>query len=470
MADWWVKTGSFNTPASGTTVVSTTAKGTNPKAIIFWSSDATSDDANNSHMSSCIGFATDTQEQSILANREKDSATENSFRSGSTSISLRILDPTDDSVSVAGTVAMNTNDVTITYSTFTANHRIMYMIFGGVDCDAFVGNAGADSSPVTGVGFQSTLVCWATHGTGAGATSEHSYQSFGFAHDNGSAIEQWGIFSYAGDNSATNSGSILLEADSLGQIDLDFTAWKADITVIGTDGFTWAGTNTDDFMYLCLNFDDSPTTGVHIDTFTKPTGAAPVTGALPDLGFTPQAYILGSANEVNQTDGVANDCEIFWGAYDGTDAQTQMNTAQNSDGNDAECRFVTGEVMALSTSLLDNNVQASATPQAITDSTPDIEWNPNTGNATIIGVVAFEVQANLAYDQDGFQFINDDGSESTATDLAAEDTNISRDRELNTRLRIQIDTTNADPPTEQTALQYKEVGDPADEWRDVPLT
>lgn len=76
----------------------------------------------------------------------------------------------------------------------------------------------------------------------------------------------------------------------------------------------------------------------------------------------------------------------------------------------------------------------------------------------------------VTYSQDGFQFINDDGTEITATDLAAEDTNITRDKALNTRLRIQIDTTLGAPPSVQNTLQYKEVGDSGSEWRDVPLT
>ena len=77
---------------------------------------------------------------------------------------------------------------------------------------------------------------------------------------------------------------------------------------------------------------------------------------------------------------------------------------------------------------------------------------------------------SLAFDQDGFQFINDNGSESGATSLAAEDANLIRGKALNTRLRIQIDTVGDDPPSATRTLQYKEVGDPAGEWRDVPLT
>ena len=52
MADVWYKTGQFQTPASGTTVINVTDKGTNPKAIHFWpssmSSQAVSVDASES--------------------------------------------------------------------------------------------------------------------------------------------------------------------------------------------------------------------------------------------------------------------------------------------------------------------------------------------------------------------------------------------------------------------------------------
>lgn len=72
-------------------------------------------------------------------------------------------------------------------------------------------------------------------------------------------------------------------------------------------------------------------------------------------------------------------------------------------------------------------------------------------------------------DQDGFRFYNDDGSESAATAIAAEDTNISRAKETNTRLRTQTDFTG-DPPTQQLGLEYRKVGDAATEWRLIPLT
>lgn len=98
-------------------------------------------------------------------------------------------------------------------------------------------------------------------------------------------------------------------------------------------------------------------------------------------------------------------------------------------------------------------------------------WGSGGGGDIQIAEVDADISSGVAVlDQDGFQFINDDGSESAATDIAAEDTNITRDADENTRLRIQVDTTGGDPDAATRTLQYKEVADSANEWRDVPLT
>lgn len=80
-----------------------------------------------------------------------------------------------------------------------------------------------------------------------------------------------------------------------------------------------------------------------------------------------------------------------------------------------------------------------------------------------------DVPAPATWDQDGFRFYNDDGSESAATAKAAEDTNISLGKEAAARLRVQMDATN-DPDAVTFELQYRKVGDPASEWRKVPLS
>lgn len=69
------------------------------------------------------------------------------------------------------------------------------------------------------------------------------------------------------------------------------------------------------------------------------------------------------------------------------------------------------------------------------------------------------------YEQTHFRFRNDDGSETTATWLAAEDTTISRNTGQAARLRIQVDTASADPASEGMKLQYRKSG--ATDWIDV---
>lgn len=73
--------------------------------------------------------------------------------------------------------------------------------------------------------------------------------------------------------------------------------------------------------------------------------------------------------------------------------------------------------------------------------------------------------AALTYEQEGFRWRNDDGSESGASWLAAQDTNITRGTLTNTRLRILVDTANQNPPSRRLRLQYRRVGDEG--WRDL---
>lgn len=60
-------------------------------------------------------------------------------------------------------------------------------------------------------------------------------------------------------------------------------------------------------------------------------------------------------------------------------------------------------------------------------------------------------------DQEGFRFRSDNGSETTATWLAAQDTNITQPKSTNTRLRVLLNTT-LDRSSEDYQLEYREVG------------
>lgn len=67
-------------------------------------------------------------------------------------------------------------------------------------------------------------------------------------------------------------------------------------------------------------------------------------------------------------------------------------------------------------------------------------------------------------EQEGFRWRNDDGSESTATWLATQDTGITQPTGTNTRLRTIMNTTN-DEPSESYQLEYRKVGNT--DWHKV---
>lgn len=78
-----------------------------------------------------------------------------------------------------------------------------------------------------------------------------------------------------------------------------------------------------------------------------------------------------------------------------------------------------------------------------------IDWD----NLTINGTVA----AAGTVEQEGYRWRADDGSETTATWLDAQDTNITRAKSSNTRLRILLNST-LDRGAETYKLEYREVG------------
>jgi hypothetical protein len=70
----------------------------------------------------------------------------------------------------------------------------------------------------------------------------------------------------------------------------------------------------------------------------------------------------------------------------------------------------------------------------------------------------------LALEQYAYRFRNDDGSETTATWKAAQNTSASITPDETFRFRVGVNAT-ADPPSHQYKVQYRKVG--AAEWRDI---
>jgi len=388
MADVWYKTGQFITPASGTTVINTTDKGTNSKAIHIWWSRVTADDTIQAHQAFGHGLSDGTTHRAFNTNAQDGAS--NTRRNNLNTGWILMEDPTDDTADVQGTsAAMNANDVTLSYTTFTSGYRIHYEIWGGTDCTASVDEMAVSASPFTGNSFTADLLCIINTGNAITNASQHAFMSCGYAHDNGASIDQWCLYTYMGDNDEDFIGSSLVPGDIAGQYNEDYANWTAQITAIGATGFTWTGTNADEWAALSLEFSGA---GVDIGSFTKSTGGAPVTQALPDLGFTPMGYMLASADRTTTT--ITGDivCHASMGAYDGNTQTSALAVGTIQSNADRASQSRTNEVLQGSSALQATGIEWSGTAQTITDSTPDIEWNPNTSNAVHIGYHAIAQQ------------------------------------------------------------------------------
>lgn len=69
----------------------------------------------------------------------------------------------------------------------------------------------------------------------------------------------------------------------------------------------------------------------------------------------------------------------------------------------------------------------------------------------------------LTLDQEGFRWREDDGNETAATWLADQDVNITRGKDVNTRIRLLVNATG-DPPSQQYEARYRKKGS-GDPWR-----
>lgn len=76
--------------------------------------------------------------------------------------------------------------------------------------------------------------------------------------------------------------------------------------------------------------------------------------------------------------------------------------------------------------------------------------------------LTYDVPVSAAIEQEGYRFRNDDGSETTATWRASQDTPVSINKNTNTRLRILLDATD-DPDSADFQIEYRIAGS-SDPW------
>lgn len=74
-----------------------------------------------------------------------------------------------------------------------------------------------------------------------------------------------------------------------------------------------------------------------------------------------------------------------------------------------------------------------------------------------LAITRTKAVAPLSYEQEGFRFRNDDGSETTATWKDTQDTSVTLAANSEFRLRVLVNATN-DPPSQGYALEVRKVG------------
>jgi len=111
-----------------------------------------------------------------------------------------------------------------------------------------------------------------------------------------------------------------------------------------------------------------------------------------------------------------------------------------------------------------NAMQFFIDERGTTPDSNDLQPYDYTDSTTFAPKLDITYTAIPVYEQEGFRWRNDDGSETTATWRQTQDTNDSVAKETPLRLRMLVNATN-DPPAAHYKLQYKPPG--ADTWEDV---
>lgn len=275
-------------------------------------------------------------------------------------------------------------------------------------------------------------------------------------------VESIGTTYNTGDTDVTNhdistpsglvNGEILFV---LFNFDGDGTASSSDLTEIldynhttGSVGF-WAG-------YRVVDGTEGSTVRVTTSTAEHATGwAVRISGAkqqAPDVSSTSEGNGT-NPNPVNYSPpgGAKNRLWVaFCGVNGGTSTPTGWPHADNRTSAETGGSGAAGGAWCTRDSSA-----ASFDPAAfITDSQ---DW-------VAVNIVLEEDTGS--WEQEGFRFRKDDGSESTATWHAAQDTNVTLPNQTTTRLRILANATD-DPASTAFTLQYRKVGDDATEWETI---
>jgi len=386
------KAGSFvlNTATGNQTI---SGVGFQPTGILFFSTGSTVEGTSAVDSRFSYGMTDGTTDHCATVTAEDGVATHTERRSNITQI-LNMMNAASAVQDITVThVSMNSDGFVINIGANINSEAILvkYFAIGGTT-NLVVGESAANAPglTVTGLGFQPNLLLAMNSGQVAGSqTSMHGlYNVFGCAERFSGSTRQWRHVGFFGEDDRAQSSSSVHSDGFTGQVYNGGLTWSISLATFDTGGFTWTGTNADGFQYMAIEL---PT---GIEAFagvqTKVTGAAPATQTLPNSTFTPQSYILCNGHDTTTTP-TQQSAFTSIGAYSQPGTASQFNVSVASEiaaGSQADCRA--DATNALIETALGGGTVAEAVPQTITDSTPDIIWDPNTATADFLGYLALE--------------------------------------------------------------------------------
>jgi hypothetical protein len=387
--------GSFDkATATGNQTVSHSL-GVQPKAIIFWSTINTSEAATaDAQISLGMTVGPGSGNSSSISGAADGSVATSNTSSRIADKAITMVQQGEATLGEADLSSWSNSNFVLNWTTANASaYKIHFLAIGGDDVSAelvsWTKNNSVANQAVTGAGFQPDVVFHMNaQAVTVGSSAAGLTNAFGVMDKNGN---QWAMTFDSLDNQAiSDSGKAQVSDNALIDSDKATAAiiQKLNYVSMDSDGFTVnvnTTTATAPVRSLCLKG-----VVVKVGKFNKDTGAATVDQNVTDVGFTPSAVFLASAQSTTST------------AYQNGVA-LGIGAASSTDGAEEGCAAITDDDNADTTSSYSNTQTDKAFMVMDSASTVDAEadlkrfntngftlsWTVNDNVATEICYVAF---------------------------------------------------------------------------------
>ena len=245
--------------------------------------------------------------------------------------------------------------------------QVMVTFFAGTDLevDCFWASPG---DHVESLSFTSKLILAACTGQTAGGTSDWGNLAIGVCTNGTNGLFQ-GLVEHNNNDAVTTTelGSGIEDGSIAGQYDGSWN-WISAISNIDSVGFNLSDSDTDEILFLAMNFDADVDGGV---------GTVPTSGdiSITDPGFTPSfACVFGSNNDAEGAWDSAIDPNGMWiGTYDGTSENCVGVTGEDFVGTSNQTSVHSSDIIHFEDA--DQSVEFNASFDAFTSSGFDITVN-----------------------------------------------------------------------------------------------